>query len=103
MPTKTPQVYPAVPTEARGPSVSSAGSEPAAPPQGSLFEAEAVAALLKAQAHATAFDNAITDAANALAAGKSGWAKDCRRVAELHHLVRARLAGVLRGVEERSS
>ncbi len=66
-----------------------------------LYEAEAFAALQVVAAHTTAMTNAMTAAANALGATeRDDVAKQLEKVTELHRLVSARLAGILRRMGE---
>jgi hypothetical protein len=74
------------------------------PANGSIFEAEAFAALQRAAGCATATSNALTEAGNALAMTDPGdLSRQLGKAGELHRLFSARLAGVLRQLGEGSS
>jgi hypothetical protein len=71
------------------------------PKQVSVFEAEAYGAALRAAGHVAATENALTEVGNALEmANRSDLTREVGKVAELHRLCAARLAGIIRRLGE---
>jgi hypothetical protein len=67
----------------------------------SLFEAEALAAIQRVTSHATATSHALTEETNALEmTAPSDLGRQLRKAAELHRLLAAQLAGLLRQLGE---
>lgn len=74
------------------------------PTQLSVFEAEAHGAALRAAGHITATANALVEVGSALdMANLTALSREIGKVAELHRLCSARLAGILRRLGEGSS
>jgi hypothetical protein len=64
-----------------------------------LFEAEALAVLIRAGSHATATANSLVEGCNALeATDRDDLRRQLGKVTELHRLLAARVAGVLRAL-----